>query len=86
MSKNSKRRESLFTKLQQALLKIDGFGETESLKIDGSATYNSCFGATLSILLAFALFVYSFQKGVTWYDREDYILQTNVKKNALDPE
>ena len=74
MGSNSKKSNSSWTKLKHLIMKTDNFGETESLRIKGTNSYRSGFGATLSICIAIIIFSYALQKGITWKNREDYIL------------
>ena len=65
----------MLLRLKRLIYKVDSFGETETLRIDGESSYRSLFGAVVSLLIIVIVFMYGFQKGMAWKNRDDYIIQ-----------
>ena len=80
-----KRSQTTLLRLKRLIYKVDSFGETETLRIDGESSYRSLFGAVVSLLIMVIVFMYGFQKGMAWKNRDDYIIQQQIKSFGLDP-
>ena len=79
-----KERKTALSKIGDAIMKIDLFGEAPSFEINGQSSHKGCCGTIISIIILGIVVNYGIDKGTVMYNNDDTAYVEIIQTNALD--
>ncbi len=74
----------LSNRIRRQFLKVDLFGETAQMNIEGQATYTSVSGTIISIGILATVIAYGGKKFTDMADYNDSTMKTIIDKGVID--